>query len=111
MITGKLYDYLKYIAQIFLPAFGTLYFGLAGIWHLPSAQEVVGTIVVVDTFLGVLLGISQSNYAKSDARFDGRITISETPELKQFNLELNDDPNELDKKDQVVFRVCKGSTP
>jgi hypothetical protein len=107
LITGKLYDYLKYLAQIVLPALGTLYFGLAGIWDLPSAQEVVGTIVVVDTFLGVLLGISQNNYNKSDARFDGAINVNETEERKQFSLELKGDPDEIDKKDQVVFKVNK----
>lgn len=109
MITGKLYDYLKYIAQILLPALGTLYFALAGIWSLPSAQEVVGTIVVVDTFLGVLLGISQTNYKKSDARFDGAINVTESDQLKQFSLELKGDPDEIDSKDQVVFKVNKES--
>jgi hypothetical protein len=44
MITGKLYDWLKWAAQIFLPAFGTLYFTMAGIWSFGSADEVVGTI-------------------------------------------------------------------
>lgn len=107
IITGKLYDYLKYIAQILLPALGTLYFALAGLWHLPSAQEVVGTVVAVDTCLGLLLGISQSNYNKSDARFDGEINIEENDQLKQFSLDLKGDPNEIDQKDQVVFKVNK----
>jgi hypothetical protein len=107
LITGKLYDYLKYLAQIVLPALGTLYFGLAGIWDLPSAQEVVGTIVVVDTFLGVLLGISQNNYNKSDARFDGAINVAESEERKTFSLDLKGDPEEIEGKDQLVFKVNK----
>lgn len=58
------YDVLKFIAQIVLPALGTLYFALAKIWGLPFGTEVVGTITAVDTFMGALLGISTSQYNK-----------------------------------------------
>jgi len=58
------YDVLKYIAQIVLPAIGTLYFALANIWGFPYAEEVVGTITAIDTFLGVILGVSSSKYNK-----------------------------------------------
>lgn len=63
-MSNKLYDILKYIAQIVLPAIATLYFALAGIWGLPYGEQVVGTITAIDTFLGVLLGISTANYNK-----------------------------------------------
>ena len=63
-MNNKVYDILKYIAQIVLPALGTLYFALAGIWGLPYAEQVVGTISAVDTFLGVILKISSNNYNK-----------------------------------------------
>ena len=59
-----LYDALKWIAQILLPALGTLYFALARIWGFPYAEEIVGTITAVDAFLGVLLGISSAQYYK-----------------------------------------------
>lgn len=65
-MSNKLYDVLKYIAQIVLPAIGTLYFALAGIWGFPYGEQIVGTITAVDTFLGVILGISSSNYNKSN---------------------------------------------
>lgn len=61
-MNNKTYDLLKYVAQIVLPACGTLYFALASIWGLPYGQEVVGTITAVDTFLGALLMISTANY-------------------------------------------------
>lgn len=63
-MNDKLYDTLKWIAQYLLPATGTLYFALAGIWGLPFGEQVVGTITAVDTFLGVLLGISTASYKK-----------------------------------------------
>ena len=59
-----MYDILKWIAQILLPALGTLYFALSEIWHFPYGQEILGTITAVDTFLGVVLGISSNNYWK-----------------------------------------------
>ena len=63
-LSNKTYDILKWIAQILLPAVGTLYFALSKIWGLPFATEVVGTITAVDAFLGALLGISTANYKK-----------------------------------------------
>ena len=63
-MSNKLYDVLKYIAQVVLPALGTLYFALAGIWGFPYGEQIVGTITAVDTFLGVLLGISTVQYNK-----------------------------------------------
>ena len=63
-MSNKLYDILKYVAQIILPACATLYFALAGIWNLPYREEIVGTITAVDAFLGVILGISSANYKK-----------------------------------------------
>lgn len=64
-MSNKMYDVLKYIAQIVLPALGTLYFALASIWGFPYAEQIVGTITAVDTFLGVLLKISTDNYNKA----------------------------------------------
>lgn len=63
-MSNKTYDTLKWIAQFFLPALGTLYFALAGIWGLPYGEQVVGTITAIDTFIGVTLGISSANYNK-----------------------------------------------
>lgn len=61
-MSNKTYDIIKYVAQIVLPAAGTLYFALAGIWGFPYGEEIVGTITAVDTFLGVCLGISSASY-------------------------------------------------
>lgn len=63
-LTNKAYDIMKWIAQFLLPALGTLYFALAGIWNFPYGEQIVGTITAIDTFLGVTLGISSINYNK-----------------------------------------------
>lgn len=65
-MSNKVYDTLKFIAQILLPAIATLYFALSTIWGLPYGEEIVGTITAVDLFLGTLLGISSLNYNKID---------------------------------------------
>lgn len=61
-LSNKVFDALKWIAQILLPALGTAYVGLAAIWHWPFADEIVKTIMIVDLFLGTLLGISTIQY-------------------------------------------------
>ena len=63
-MSNKTYDVLKWIAMYLLPALGTLYFALAGIWGLPFGEEIVGTITALDTFLGVVIGISNAHYKK-----------------------------------------------
>ena len=66
-MSNKLYDVLKYIQQIVLPALGTLYAALSGIWGFPFGEQIVGTIVAVDAFLGALLKISSNAYYKEKA--------------------------------------------
>ena len=66
MMTNKTYDVLKWVAQIVLPAIGTLYAALAGIWGFPYGEQIVGTILAVDTFLGALLQISTAQYNKAN---------------------------------------------
>ena len=64
-MSNKVYDVMKFIAQILLPAMGTLYFALAGIWGFPYGEAVVGTITAIDAFVGAILGISTSSYNKT----------------------------------------------
>ena len=63
-MSNKVYDVLKWIAMYLLPALGTLYFALSAIWGLPYGEQIVGTITAIDTFLGVILGISTTQYNK-----------------------------------------------
>ena len=65
-MSNETYDILKKIAQIWLPAIGTLYFSLAQIWQLPYAEQVVGSITAIDCFLGAILGISTIMYKKGE---------------------------------------------
>jgi hypothetical protein len=105
LISNRAYDALKQIAQIWLPAIGALYFGLAEIWHLPMAPEVVGSITVIDTFLGGILALSTQAYNASDAKYDGEIDVSEPPggTSKKVDFGLNTHPD--DWGNEVIFKV------
>lgn len=73
--TPKLYDRLKFVAQILLPALATLWFSLGSIWHLQHTTEVVGSITAIDLFLGVILQLSSNQYYKSGSNFDGELKM------------------------------------
>lgn len=61
-LSNEMYDLIRYIADMILPAVGTLYFALSGIWNFPYGEQIVGTITAVVAFLDVVLGISKRNY-------------------------------------------------
>lgn len=107
LLKNKHYDLLKWLSLIVLPAVGTLYFGLSGIWDLPYGEQVVGTIVVLVTFLGVLLGVSSKTYAEETV---GNIEITEPngEDMSQtvyFN--LNRDLDNLPAGRPVRFSVSR----
>ena len=68
MLTLKdsVYDILKWMVIIALPAVATLYAALAAVWGWPYSEQIVTTINAVDTFLGAVLCISSVNYHKED---------------------------------------------
>ena len=64
IMNNKVYDVLKFIAQIVLPAIATFYLTLAGIWGLPFGEQVSATVMAIDTLLGTVLMISSNTYSK-----------------------------------------------
>lgn len=66
-LNNKVYNVLKWVVMIALPAIATLYTALAAIWGWPMADSVSQTITAITTFLGVLLGVSTYNYNKTQA--------------------------------------------
>lgn len=112
LLSDKAYSALKRSATIILPALGALYFALAQIWHLPKAEEVVGSIAAVNTFVGGVVQVSKKSYYASGAQYAGTLVRSETADKIQYSLELNEDTPALDKLDEVTFKVSDtGSTP
>lgn len=105
-LSNKFYDALKFLAQILLPALGTLYFALASIWDFPHTSTVVGIIVTIDFLLGILLSGSKQVYLKTRVA-TGALKFKETEDAKSYLLELDDgeDIAQLEKKDKVIFTV------
>ena len=65
-MNNKTYDFLNALVRIILPASGTMYFGLSQIWGIPYATEVVGTIAVVTTFLGIVILLARNGWKTDD---------------------------------------------
>ena len=63
-LDNKVYDILKWVALVVLPAIATLYTALAGVWGLPFAEEIPATITAIDLFIGALLGVSTAHNNK-----------------------------------------------
>ena len=61
---NRTYDILKFVAQIVLPALATFYLGLSQYWNVPNPEAISGTIMLIDTLLGTILGISSVQYKK-----------------------------------------------
>ena len=74
-LSNKLYDILKWIAQLLIPSLGALYFAISGIWGFPYVEEVVGILCAVDAFLGAVLGISSNQYSKMTEETNEHDTI------------------------------------
>jgi hypothetical protein len=67
-LSNKAYDILRVLAGIVLPALAAFYVALSGIWHLPLAKEISGTIAAVVTLIQALLKISSDNYWKDEVQ-------------------------------------------
>ena len=61
-MSNKLYDVLKWLVILFIPALATLYRGIAGIWDLPFAEDIPQTLIEIDAFLGAIIGLSTIDY-------------------------------------------------
>ena len=66
-LKDSVYNVLKWICLIALPACAVLYYTLAKIWGLPYGAEITATINAVALFIGSLIGISHISIKKEEA--------------------------------------------
>lgn len=105
-LSNKSYDALKWVAQIGLPALGTLYSALALIWGFPFAEEIVGSVIALDLFLGTLLGISNRTYHRSGAKYDGELVVdTRDPKKDVYSLNLDTPLEELSGTESITLKV------
>ena len=106
IIKGKTYDTLKFFAQVLLPVIGALYFILSGIGGLPAPEQVVGIIVTVDAFLGVVLHISSNRFSANTGKGAMNILPKPNSDGLIYQLEFDGDPSkEIEGKDRVLLDV------
>jgi hypothetical protein len=105
MLSNRAYDILKTVATVILPALGALYYALSLIWGLPRPDDVVGTIAAINVFIGAIVGASTRSYNRSDLKYDGTMDVEETDGKKKFLLNFDGDPNDLDLKTAVTFKI------
>ena len=105
VLPSPLYDALKWVAIILLPSSATAYMGLGQVWELYEPAKVVATIAVVSTFLGVILGISNVQYNKSDNQYDGDMVVEDGDDRTLYRLVMKDDVENLGDKKSVSFKV------
>lgn len=110
ILGDKVYNTLKVLVQIFMPAAATLYFSLGSIWGWPNIENVIGTVTAITVFLGATLGISGHNYKKEAvpvrAKPDGTLNV-----LRQdngsilYDFDAKDTMADLRGRESVVFKV------
>ena len=109
MLSDSLYSKLEWLARVALPALATLYLALSTIWGFSYGPEVVGTIVAVDTFLGVFIGFAQKSYDASDAKYNGSVVVTPGQNGSSLlsDLVLDTDPGKMSK---MVLKVNTQAT-
>lgn len=105
-LTDKQYNTIKPLVQIGFPAFASLYFGLSATWGFPGGEQVVGTVALITTFLGIVLGLSSKQYKKTQPTGGGQIVVTQDETGKKvFSLELDKDPEEIQGMKSVTFNI------
>ena len=64
ILNDKVYDVLKWVAMLFLPALAVLVKTVFAVWQIPYGDEISTTIMALDAFLGAIIGISTIGYKK-----------------------------------------------
>lgn len=79
---SRTYDRLKWVSLVLLPALAAAYFSFGQLLNLPYVEQVVGSITILDTFLGVIIGKSSSNYREltSSPQLIGNMIVYQDPD-------------------------------
>lgn len=108
LMSDTLYDRLKFLAMVVLPALTVLYLSLAPLWGLPKQEEVAGSIAALDVFLGALLGLSSRKHNADPSRYAGKVIYTrELDENGNPNVLMvpEEDPGKWEGKKEVTFKI------
>lgn len=112
LLSNVWYKRFKFVALVVLPALGALYFSIAQIWGLPAAEQVVGTIVALDTFLGLLVKAAESSYDKvqenAPTLYDGNIIKTQSGDgrlVYAIEFETREQQENAHGKDALLLKL------
>lgn len=107
LLSSAVYDKLKPLVMIILPAISTAYFTLSNIWGWQHEEQIIGTLAVITTILGAILGVASKSYNNSDKKFTGGAIETTTKEdgTTVYTLSLDIDPDDIKKYSDLVFKV------
>jgi hypothetical protein len=105
LLNNKVYNTAKWASLTLLPAVATLYFTLGSVWDLPNVEQVIGSITAVETFLGLLLGLSTRKYNQTANVIDGDLIVSEVDGEKFLSLGVNGSVEKMTSKGEVRLKV------
>jgi hypothetical protein len=104
LFNAGVYDFLKKLVTIILPALSVLYYTIAQFWGLPNPEAVMGTIGALTTFLGVCIGISTKTYNTTELKYDGNVVLEPGDEGSKLRLQ-NISQKALETKDEILLRI------
>ncbi len=100
-LTKSAHDGLTKLVLVIYPGLSAAVFVMSYIWDLPSAKLLLGMVALVSFAIGLYL-------IRNEHAYDGAIFVTASDEGgKVFTLQLDGDPDNLDQKDSVSFRVTK----
>lgn len=100
-IPNKVYDVIKWVSLVVLPAISTLYWSLASIFGWPYAEQITGAVAAIQTLIGALLGVSAKNYEG-----DGDLLIDTSREDKDVvRINFNVDPYTVGDRRTFMLKV------
>lgn len=106
LLSGRMYEWLKFVVTVLLPAAATMYLTLGDLWDFPRVQQVVGTMTALAAFLGLILKVSSVRYYKNNEKaFDGVILVDDTGFKTIVQTQHTVDPRDL--ANQAIFKVVK----
>lgn len=107
LLGDALYTKMKFFVQILIPAISSLYFGLGTIWNFPAVDKVTGSLAILATFFGGILGLSTRTYNAANSKYDGMIFVKPHEDGTTFTFRI--DPNDLVDKKELRLKVGSDS--
>jgi hypothetical protein len=111
MFGNKVYDFLKFVVMIGIPCAAMLYFLLSVLWDFPHPLGTLGVFATINAVLGILVSISSVSYNTSEGKYDGDLNVTNIGSRKAFTVELNEVPEVLAQKSEVIFKVTSRPLP